>query len=124
MKHAPVYESPYILNVRDAEDRYRLNEAKVTFYQNYSFLEMMSIILIESVAYSLIIKFHQMTLLEIREKDHKLLARYLNGVLKFEPRKDIQKIIFQKLNVNYLQFINQHEDRKLYLKEIHNYVEA
>lgn len=125
MKHAPLFDKSNNIATffrYDGGDADRIKEAKVLFYKNYSFLDLMSIVRVENMAYTLIIKFHHGKLLKMRDTNHKNLVVFLNAVLQFELRKDVIKHIFEKLNADYLHYISLHEDRKLYLKDINDYV--
>lgn len=94
---------------------------KTKFYKDYTFEMMMNIIMVEKMAFMIIFKYHGNQLLE---SDDTIKMRYLIAVKKFEPRTDIQNILFIKLKINPLELTSLIEDRELYVKEIDVYINS
>lgn len=117
--------------VKDAEKRiniykeyYKQYRDKCSFYQHHSFLDLVSIVMIESIAYELIYKYFTPNLRELQRKKHKNITKVLNAVVKFEKDHVVKLKLFKCIDVNYLEFISAQNDRKLYLKEIHQYTKT
>lgn len=126
MKHVKLYVTDeHLVKMKSINvinyytERYR---AKCLFYKHYSFLDLVSIIMIEELAYELIIRNHYIHLRKLHKKNHKNITKVLNAIAKFESDMTTKLRLFQMFDVNYLEFIHAQKDRELYLYHIEQYV--
>lgn len=120
MKHAPVYNSD--IDITDLYAAHHQYELKKDFYKNYSFLDLISVVLKDKSVLKILLKSFQTDILELKKKNHKNLDTILHAVIKYEENQEIRRHIFMAIGVSYLQFIGPYEDRKLYLKEVNEFI--
>lgn len=118
-KHIPLFNGISIVEeeiatIKDYQERFE-------FYSKYTFDQLLTIVLIERMALAVILRNYQFNVIQLRKTQSPDLSKILNAIIKFEPRTDIKILVFEKIGVNYLEFINIIEDRELQIKLVEDY---